>query len=251
VAKSSRQLANIGISIGILSIVFSIILTAVGPLYADLVGNHTTDKKIEDIEYKINRLVQDSSSGPLDIDENTKEELGQLSNSSSHYLRGLSETLSGNFEVAESEFSMAIDQQTSALSKNYLQRGNVRYLSGNYLDALEDFTYVTNLDPKDALAWDAKGVALAALGRHDEALNAANKAIELDPKLAVAWNSKGAALAALGRHDEALNAFNKAIELDPNLADAWNNKGEALKALGRTTEANAAFTEAKELGYIS
>jgi hypothetical protein len=78
VAKSNRELAYIGISIGIISIAISIILYATGPFYADRMDNHTTDKKIEDMENKINKMVQDSSS-PLVIDENTKEELRQLS----------------------------------------------------------------------------------------------------------------------------------------------------------------------------
>jgi tetratricopeptide (TPR) repeat protein len=227
VVKSSRELAKNGILIGILGIVITIILSAIGPLYADLVGDHTTDNKIVDMENKINKMVQDSS-GPLDIDENTKEELRKLSTTSSHYGTGLSEALLGYPNVAESEFSIAIDQQTPFLSKCYLQRGNVRYLSGNYSDALEDYSNATDLEPENAIALVNKGIALGALDRNEEALNTFNKAIEIDPKYAIAWNNKGVALINLDRDVDALDALDKAIEIDPKYAIAWNNKGVAL-----------------------
>jgi len=43
-------------------------------------------------------------------------------------------------------------------------------------------------------------------------------AIEINPKYTEAWHNKGIALANLGRHEEALTAFDKAIEIDPKLA---------------------------------
>jgi Flp pilus assembly protein TadD len=52
-----------------------------------------------------------------------------------------------------------------------------------------------------------------------------------------------------GKHNEAIQALDKAIEIDPQYAKAWNKKGDALKSLGRITEADAAFAKAKELGY--
>jgi len=66
------------------------------------------------------------------------------------------------------------------------------------------------------------------LGKHDEAINAYDKAIELDPKDASAWYNKGHALNRLEKHDGAIKAYDKAIELDPKYASAWYNKGNAL-----------------------
>jgi len=74
-----------------------------------------------------------------------------------------------------------------------------------------------------------------------------DEAIRLDPGYALAWNSKGIALADLGRYDEAILAYDEAIRIDPEYARAWNNKGMALKSLGRTAEAEAAFSRAREL----
>jgi tetratricopeptide (TPR) repeat protein len=51
----------------------------------------------------------------------------------------------------------------------------------------------------------------------------------------------------LDRHDEAIEAYDKALEIDPDYATAWHNKGTALKALGKNHEANKAYKKAKEL----
>ena len=47
-------------------------------------------------------------------------------------------------------------------------------------------------------------------------------------------------LAALGRHNEALSACDRAIALDPHYTPAWANNAAVLHALGREDEAREA-----------
>ncbi|MGU9987630.1 tetratricopeptide repeat protein [Rickettsia sp. R1] len=47
---------------------------------------------------------------------------------------------------------------------------------------------------------------------------------------------RGLSLASLGRHEEALELYNQAIQIDPNYVEAYNNKGASLAALGRYAE---------------
>ncbi len=70
----------------------------------------------------------------------------------------------------------------------------------------------------------------------------------IDPFDAYAWNNKGVALSALGRHEEAIRCFDKAIEIQPEYTTAWKNKGVALQALGRETEAKEVMSLARKLG---
>jgi tetratricopeptide (TPR) repeat protein len=70
----------------------------------------------------------------------------------------------------------------------------------------------------------------------------------IDPFDIYAWNNKGVALEALGRHEEAIRCFQKAIEIEPSYATAWKNKGMALKSLGHESEAKEAMKIAEELG---
>lgn len=97
-----------------------------------------------------------------------------------------------------------------------------------------------------ALAWHKKGVALAKLGRYEEAIKEYEKVIELGPS-AYGWLGKGDVLARLGRYEEALRAIDKAIELKPDFALAWHDKGNALAELGRYEESFNAFEKAEEL----
>jgi tetratricopeptide (TPR) repeat protein len=77
----------------------------------------------------------------------------------------------------------------------------------------------------DIAAWHNKGIALAMLGKYDEAINAYNKAIEINSRDADVWYNKGAALNALGEYESAIQCFEKAIEINPKFTEAWNDKG--------------------------
>jgi tetratricopeptide (TPR) repeat protein len=59
-------------------------------------------------------------------------------------------------------------------------------------------------------AWYNKGIALDNINRHDEAIEAYNKAIDIKPGYYEAWYNKWLSLAIVGRHDEALEAYEKA-----------------------------------------
>jgi tetratricopeptide (TPR) repeat protein len=127
--------------------------------------------------------------------------------------------------------------------------------------------YFKNMDlPKLADVWSAKGKALYNLGKHDEAIQAYDKAIKINPQYVDAWINKGKALCNLGKHDEAIQAYDKAIKINPQYVDAWINKGKALCNLGKHDEAIQAyekaikinpqyvdpfFDKAKKLGYSS
>ncbi len=100
------------------------------------------------------------------------------------------------------------------------------------LDAAEEMVAVRG----KAGDWFRKGVALAYLDRHEEALTAYDQALEIDPQYAAAWNNRGVALDNLDRHKEALIAYDQALELDPNNTVAWFNRAEALVKLDRWQE---------------
>lgn len=111
-------------------------------------------------------------------------------------------------------------------------------------------------NPQDALAWQAKGVALAYLDMMQEANKSFEKAIGIydqeiqkNPKNGTAWWYKAENLANLQRFADALPAYEKVIELNSSsrVADAWDAKGGMLTALGRFNESLAAYDKAIEL----
>lgn len=78
-----------------------------------------------------------------------------------------------------------------------------------------------------ALEWGLR--AEAAGGRDASALALYDRAVALDAGIAALHNNRGVALAALGRKDEARAAFREALRLDPGFGPARDN----LAALGR------------------
>lgn len=95
-----------------------------------------------------------------------------------------------------------------------------------------------------AAAAQGRGVALARLGRHDDAVVALKAAIAAEPGLWRAHNALGVSLDYLGDRDAALAAFDAAADLNRDDGSALNNKGVALLKAGKDAEAIAAFQEA-------
>lgn len=99
-------------------------------------------------------------------------------------------------------------------------------------------------------AWLMKGMVLQEQGRYEDAAKALDNATTADPKNEMAWKAKGVLLSSmLKRHNEAIEAFDKALQINSKDPRIWQSKGDALKALGRNSEADTAYTKAKELGY--
>jgi lipoprotein NlpI len=91
--------------------------------------------------------------------------------------------------------------------------------------------------------------ALSALKRHEPAvaLESAEAALKIDPKQAKAWFARGLANDALGKFEEALQDFNRVLELDPNLPEALNERGSVQFKLGRIEESVKDFDRYLEL----
>jgi tetratricopeptide (TPR) repeat protein len=67
-------------------------------------------------------------------------------------------------------------------------------------------------------------MALANIGRIDDAITSFDEAIKINPQDPIAWNNKGVILRDQGNYREALSCFNKALEIDPSYEVAKTNK---------------------------
>jgi tetratricopeptide (TPR) repeat protein len=90
------------------------------------------------------------------------------------------------------------------------------------------------------------GVAIAAQGRHRDAVGCFEEALRADPNFVSAHYNRAAALMCLGETQEAIKAFDRAAKLDPQHYEAhralgflWlaqGERGRALDHLARTYE---------------
>lgn len=100
---------------------------------------------------------------------------------------------------------------------------------------------------KDDL-YDA-GVDLVAEGKVEEAVAKYREAIALDEGFADGWQALALAYNQLGRHDEAIAAAERLVALTPDDELAHTTLSRALQAAGKVPEAEAAGAKARILSW--
>jgi len=99
-------------------------------------------------------------------------------------------------------------------------RARLLLWSGSVEDAERLFRELTIRERRDPDLFLGLASALAREGRWDESLQALNCATEIDPNRADLHAARGRALRALNRGDDARTEFSKALALDPGDAEA-------------------------------
>jgi tetratricopeptide (TPR) repeat protein len=89
-----------------------------------------------------------------------------------------------------------------------------------------------------ALHYDL-GVALARLGKQEQALKSYSESLRLDPEYVRAHVNRADVLNQLKRFAEAVRDCNAAIEIQPSDALAWQNRAAAHRGLGELDKAEA------------
>ena len=70
-------------------------------------------------------------------------------------------------------------------------------------------------NPRQALAWNNKGLTQNKIGKHIDAIRCFDKAKDLEHKMLDIWCNKGVAFSLLGWLKEALECFDMAIDIEP------------------------------------
>lgn len=108
--------------------------------------------------------------------------------------------------------------------------------AGQFQEALAPAEKALSLSPSLAVV-EAKAVALAELGRNDEAIPLFKEVLELDPRRPTALFYSGALLEKAGDAAAALREFDRALELKPSWTRVLPAKARCLQACGRHREA--------------
>jgi tetratricopeptide (TPR) repeat protein len=81
-----------------------------------------------------------------------------------------------------------------------------------------------------------------------EALEVFDRLLQVNSQIPEAWNNKGVALFRLGRPEEALECYGKTIVIDPDNLDALRNTGFVLRCQGKMEEALQAYDTVLQKG---
>ncbi len=137
----------------------------------------------------------------------------------------------GDIPGAAAWMTEASDLLPKALNVAF-QASHFNHLAGNFDAALDLIDRALALSPLNPTLFYARGLALGALGRHEEEIASYRKAIEIKDDFVDAYVNMGVALRDMRRFDDALAAFKTAIGLNPEHAGARTNRAQTNLILG-------------------
>lgn len=132
-------------------------------------------------------------------------------------------------------------------AEGYCARGVARLESGQWQDAIDDFTQAITLRPDIAAGYRFRARAHAESGNVVRAIADLDHALRLYPDDIRALFDRGQFLFKQKQYDEALNDCNRALALDAARADLLALRGRVQEARGESQAAHLDFTKAIEI----
>ena len=156
-----------------------------------------------------------------------------------------------DFAAAQSDFASARKLAPESLWLEARERfceGRVAVFDKRYGQAVPLLEQAIRLDPADALAYNALGVAWLEQANYTRALAAFDDAIRRAPQWAYAWHNRALAYTQAGDYAAAIRAYRHAMEIAPRYSYLPHNLGVLYQTLNRRKDAEASYRKAIELG---
>jgi len=148
---------------------------------------------------------------------------------------------------ARAAASKAIELDDSLAEAHTTLADCLFYYDWDWSGAEREFKRAIELNPRYATAWQWYSEFLGAMGRQDEALEAARRAQEIDPLSPIITLSLGRALAVADRHEEAIAETAKVLDLDADFPEAWFDLSYRYDEVGREADSIDAMQRALTL----
>ena len=116
-----------------------------------------------------------------------------------------------------------------------------------YWELTDDVIQPPEAEALNAWELNNKGVSLAHLGFHGEAVACYREALRLNPNLTEGHYNLGNAYCAQGKLNEAVGEYREALRLNPGYVEAHYNLGNAYIKQGKLSEAVGEYREAVRL----
>lgn len=139
--------------------------------------------------------------------------------------RGMAAERSGEYLEAIREFTTALEDDPDGLEA-YKWRASVYMHMNAFTNAIEDLDKALSISPKDSNLLALRAKAHLAIGQSDKAIADYTRAIEhADSPVSTLFEARGLVFSRLGRSNEAIKDFGKSIELDPMGSTAYADRG--------------------------
>jgi serine/threonine protein kinase len=126
-------------------------------------------------------------------------------------------------------------------------RGYSLLADGAFEQAVEQFQTIANRSPGEANGWDSLGEGYLANGMADKSVEAYSRALAIDSTFAASILGRGLALAALGRYDEALEGGSPDFRTHAFLLSRVGRYREAAEVLDKGSHSDEAEVNADAL----
>jgi len=167
-----------------------------------------------------------------------------------HFLEGLQLLEANNVQAAEIQFARSLELVPDRVSTlNNLSAIKIKLKQ--FAEAEQFALKAIALEDKSPEAWSNLGIALTAMERQEEALQACDRALNSNPAYTRVWLTKAMTLFKLTRYDEALLACDQALKLDSSQGEIFYTKSLILKELDRPDEAQKIYQQAFEMRVAS
>lgn len=114
----------------------------------------------------------------------------------------------------------------------YKGRGIVQFQTGQYTDAIADFTHALKVNADDGYMMDLLTKSYVAVGQLQEGIQTFTDVIERVPNHQAALDYRGDLHFYAGEYDAAIADYNRVIALDPDSAYAFLDRGRAYGGAG-------------------
>lgn len=167
------------------------------------------------------------------------------------YLDGEESPVSrGDFVSAQGDFASARKLAPESLwleAREDFCAGRVAVFDKRYDQAVPLLERAIRLDPGDALAYNALGVAWLEQANYTRALAAFDDAIRRAPQWAYTWHNRALAYTQAGDYASAIRAYRHAMEIAPRYSYLPYNLGVLYQTLNRRKDAELSYRRAMDL----
>lgn len=120
-------------------------------------------------------------------------------------------------------------------AKALFYRGIGLASTGRFIEAETIYRLALDKDPKDFKTWNnLAGILFDAMNRPMDAMRCMEQAMNLEPQNKLGWSNLASMAGRLGRHEKAMEFAERAIALDSQMVEAHLHRATAAQALGKT-----------------
>ncbi|OCF38469.1 cytoplasmic protein [Kwoniella heveanensis CBS 569] len=120
--------------------------------------------------------------------------------------------------AAASSSSSGPSEADKKAAESLKAKGNSLMSQKLYDSAIEQYTEAIKLDANPVF-YSNRAAAWGGLGKHEKAVEDAQKALELDPKFSKAYSRLGHAQFSMGEYEAAVQAYEDGLKIDPSNAN--------------------------------